>query len=259
MAQDALELVAALRRSHDHLMAIIDRLTDDQVTGRSYCRDWTVAQVLSHLGSGAEMTTGWLDATLAGRPLPGQEASQAIWARWNAKTPQQQRDDCRTADTAAVERYESLSDEQLSSLRIPLFGREFDAAGMLRLRLGEHAIHTWDVEVIADRSALVLADAVGLLVDNLGLLAARTGKPPASPLDLRVVTEAPERRLRLTSGEAVQLGPADRDGDGGELRLPAEALVRLVYGRLDPEHTPEVQLSGTEISLDDLRLVFPGF
>jgi hypothetical protein len=37
--------------------------------------------------------------------------------------------------------------------------------------------------------------------------------------------------------------------------LPAESLVRLVYGRLDPDHTSPVVGPG---SLDDLRPVFPG-
>ena len=40
-----------------------------------------------------------------------------------------------------------------------------------------------------------------------------------------------------------------------DLELPAEALVRLVYGRLDPDHTPAVR-GGAD--LDVLRGVFPG-
>jgi hypothetical protein len=42
-----------------------------------------------------------------------------------------------------------------------------------------------------------------------------------------------------------------------ELRLPAEAFVRLVYGRLDADHTPAVESAGLE--LDELRQVFPGY
>jgi hypothetical protein len=43
--------------------------------------------------------------------------------------------------------------------------------------------------------------------------------------------------------------------DDPDLVLPAEALIRLVYGRLDPEHTPPV---GGTADLDELRRVFPG-
>jgi len=42
-----------------------------------------------------------------------------------------------------------------------------------------------------------------------------------------------------------------------ELRLPAEAFVRLVYGRLGPHHTPPVEAD--VIDLDELRQLFPGF
>jgi hypothetical protein len=45
------------------------------------------------------------------------------------------------------------------------------------------------------------------------------------------------------------------DPPAPDLELPAEAFVRLVYGRLDPAHTPPV--SGTA-DLDELRSVFPG-
>jgi hypothetical protein len=39
--------------------------------------------------------------------------------------------------------------------------------------------------------------------------------------------------------------------------MPAESFIRLVYGRLDAEHTPPSVL-GDEAALDQLRLVFPG-
>ena len=41
------------------------------------------------------------------------------------------------------------------------------------------------------------------------------------------------------------------------LELPAEALVRLAYGRLDDERAPPVAAIG--ITVDDLRSVFRGF
>jgi hypothetical protein len=51
--------------------------------------------------------------------------------------------------------------------------------------------------------------------------------------------------------------PADEAQLAERLTMTAEAFVRLVYGRLDPEHTPEsVDASGTD--LDDLRRAFPG-
>ena len=70
-----------------------------------------------------------------------------------------------------------------------------------------------------------------------------------------VRTTDPARDFSLTTGpDAVALAP----GDGGapDLTLPAEAFIRLVYGRLDPEHTPPFE--GDPALLDSLRSVFPG-
>lgn len=43
------------------------------------------------------------------------------------------------------------------------------------------------------------------------------------------------------------------------LEIPAEALVRLIYGRLDPDHTPTGIQPRPPLETDDLRAVFPGF
>jgi hypothetical protein len=42
-----------------------------------------------------------------------------------------------------------------------------------------------------------------------------------------------------------------------DLSMPAEAFVRLVYGRLDPDHAP-AGVEGDERLLEQLRAVFPG-
>ena len=40
--------------------------------------------------------------------------------------------------------------------------------------------------------------------------------------------------------------------------MPAEALLRLVYGRLDPRHTPPYKATDDAL-LDRLRAIFKGF
>ncbi len=45
--------------------------------------------------------------------------------------------------------------------------------------------------------------------------------------------------------------------DEPDLELPADALIRLVAGRLDPDHTPAGIVGASH--LDELRQVFPGF
>ena len=53
-----------------------------------------------------------------------------------------------------------------------------------------------------------------------------------------VATTDPARHLRVVLGpDQVVVGAADAS-DTADLTLTAEAFVRLVYGRLDPDHTP---------------------
>jgi len=249
--------IEALRRSHDTLRALAEPLDATRLQQRSYASEWSIAQVLSHLGSQAEIFSLFLHAALSGQDPPGQEAFPPIWNEWNAKSPQAQAADALRADEAVTARFESLDDEERDRLRLKLFGMDLDAAGLARMRLGEHAVHTWDIAVTLDPAATVAPDAASLLVDTLGQLAARSAKPGGLQRRLRVSTTSPVRHYMLDIGETVTLTPTDGDDIRPELALPAEALVRLVYGRLDPAHTPPVETRN--VDLDELRQVFPGF
>jgi uncharacterized protein (TIGR03083 family) len=250
--------IGALRHSHDALRANVESLEEDGLRQRSYCSDWSIAQVLSHLGSGAEIFSLFLEAGLAGTEPPGADAFPAIWQAWNERGPQAQATDALAADEALVKRFESLSPAERDALSLQLFGMDLDAAGLARIRLGEHAVHSWDVAVALDPAATVAAEPVSLLIDNVGPLIARAGKPAHSPQTILVTTSDPERHFVLDTGEPVRLEPAGADtGTGPQLRLPAEALLRLVYGRLDSGHAPPVEADG--VDMDDLRRIFPGF
>jgi uncharacterized protein (TIGR03083 family) len=249
--------IGALRHSHDRLQALVEPLDVASLEQQSYASEWSIAQVLSHIGSGAEIFGLFLEAGLAGQDPPGRDAFVPVWNIWNAKDPQAQAADGLRADEATLERFESLDPEQKAGLRVPMFGMDADVTGMARMRVSEHALHTWDVAVALDPSATVAPDAVGLLIDTVGQLAARSAKPDGKQRRLRVSTSDPERHFVLETGEAVSLTESDGEDGLPELRLPAEAFIRLVYGRLGPHHTPPVEADG--VDLDELRLLFPGF
>jgi len=259
LENDPAPFVQALRHSHDSLRALVEPLTDGQLEQRSFCTDWSVAQVLSHLGSQAEGFGLWLDAGLTGQDPPGPEVFPPIWDAWNARTPRAQATDSLQANEALIQRFESLDAGQQERFHLELFGMNLDMAGLARMRLSEHAVHSWDVAVALDPAARVAPEAVGLIVDTLGPLAARSGKPDGTKLRVHVSASDPQRDFTLESGDTVTLAPsvAGEDAELPELRLPAEALVRLVYGRLDPAHTPPVESRG--VDLDELRRLFPGF
>jgi uncharacterized protein (TIGR03083 family) len=253
--------ISALRHSHDRLRAGVQPLGPDQLVQPSYCSDWSIAQVVSHLGSQAEIFGLWLDAGLSGQDPPGREEFPPIWDRWNAKGPKEQVADGLRADQDTAARFESLGADQLARLRLQLFGMDLDAVGLARMRLSEHAMHTWDIAVALDPAAKVAPDAVTLLIDTLGQVAGRSATPDGRRRKVRVLTSEPDRQFTLQTGDAVTLTLSDDEfvPETGlsELRLPAEAFLRLAYGRLDPAHTPPTNSAG--VDLDELRALFPGF
>ena len=259
MDNDPRVLIAVLRDSHDRLASVGEAISEDFLTHISYADAWTVAQVFSHLGSGAEIALMLLEAALGGPPLD-QEAVPPIWDTWNAKTPQQQATDCLPADDTHIKRLEGLTDAELAGISYQVFGMTLDAAGLIGLRLSEHAVHTWDIAVTVDPEAVVAPAAVDLLVPQLGFLAERTGRTEAGPLRVRLRGTHPEVDYLLDVSDKVTLlswptGGADVDG---EIATTTEGLLRLGYGRHDAGHTPPVQVTGPADLLDRTRAVFPG-
>jgi uncharacterized protein (TIGR03083 family) len=256
VATDPVPWMRAWRTSQDILTASVDPLDVDQLEQPSYDSEWSIAQVLSHIGSQAETFGLLLDAGLSGGDPPGQDDFVAIWDRWNNRSPQDRATDALAANRALLGRFESLDHAQRDVFRLKTWGMDLDLAGLLSLRVGELAVHTWDVVVALDPSATVAPDSVELLLGTLHRVAGRA-KPDGKKRRLHVITTHPERHFTLEIGDAVKLVDFEPDDYDAELELPAEAFLRLVYGRLDPAHTPPVQARG--VDLDELRSVFPGF
>jgi hypothetical protein len=172
--------------------------------------------------------------------------------------------DAPVADRALLDRIGALSPDQRERWHLDLFGSEQDLTGLLRMRLGEHAVHTWDLSVMRDRAARLPDTATELLIDVIDQMVSRVGRPGDTSLRVVVATSEPERRFVLTAADgSVELSPlagqTAPEDDGGDptLELPAEAFIRLVYGRLDPEYPSAVVTGG--VGLGDLCALFPGF
>jgi uncharacterized protein (TIGR03083 family) len=254
---DASPWIEALGRSHRNLQELVEPLGPEELQRPSYCRDWSIAQVVSHLGSQAEIFGLYMDAAVRGEEPPSREAFPPIWDAWNSRSPEAQAADGLEADEATLARFASLDPQQRRALRLQVFNMDVDVADLARMRLGEHAVHTWDVAVALDPAAEVAPDAVALLVDTFGQMAAWAGKPDGKVRRLRVVTTDPDRLFVLETAERVKLTATSQREAGDTLTLPAAALIRLVYGRLDPGYTPTVD--SPQVRLDQLRQLFPGF
>jgi uncharacterized protein (TIGR03083 family) len=178
-----------------------------------------------------------------------------VWNTWNAKAPAAQRDDALAADTALLARIEAVTPGEREAFTFGMGPMTFGFGQFVGLRLNEHAFHTWDIEVAADPGATIPRQVAELVVDNLELIARYTGKPTGDTTTIAVATTDPQRSFTVdlkpdsvTFGASTGAVPAD-------VELPAEAFARLVYGRLDPEHTPPGDHGP---ALDTLRRVFPG-
>jgi uncharacterized protein (TIGR03083 family) len=248
----ALEVLDASAR---RLAVLVDGLTPDQLRHQAYPTEWTVADVLSHLGSGAVISKMRLEAMFDGTQV-GNDDAQPIWDEWNAKSPEDKTADFLRADRSLLDALAGLSADDRSNVHLAFGPVEFGFDGFVGLRLNEHALHSWDIAVTFDPAASIPLDAVGIVVDNLSVIAGFVAKPTGAERRILVGTSDPVRRFEIAlTPEAVSFTPGPAGGTA-DLQLPAEGLVRLVYGRLDPDHTPA--FVGQDADLDELRRAFPG-
>src|SRR6202161_645841 len=124
--------ISALRHSHDRLRAAVEPLDVGQLEQLSYASEWSIAQVLSHLGSQAEIFGLFLDAGLSGQDPPGPDAFGPFRGTWKAQEPQAQASDALRADRRTLERFESLDPDEQARLHLHMFGMEFGATGLAR-------------------------------------------------------------------------------------------------------------------------------
>ncbi|MEP6463893.1 MAG: maleylpyruvate isomerase family mycothiol-dependent enzyme [Frankiaceae bacterium] len=254
--------IAALRATHDELAAVVPELTDEQLTGPSGASDWTVAQVLSHLGSGAEIAHAGYRAALDGEPAPGKDFDESVWDRWNAMNPQQQAAGFLEHDGVVLHALEALSAEQRESTTVKLafLPAPLSLASAIGMRLNETTLHSWDIRVALDPYAKLGADAAEVLVDHftggLGFLLGFLGK--ADQLPEAAVIAVAGSDVAIVVGDSVGLS---RSAGEPTARFDAEieAALRLLGGRLKAPYVPPgLQVTGN-VTLADLQRAFPGF
>ncbi len=253
--------ITALRAEHELLAGLIPGLADNQLIGPSGASEWKVADVLSHLGSGAEIMGAGLQATLGQAAAPPADFNQGVWDRWNALPPREQADGFLDRDAALVTALEGLGDDQRESLGFSIgFGPDpLPVASFAGMRLNEMSQHSWDVRVALDPDATIIGDSAEILLEQfaggLGFLLGFVGKPADGE---RIVLGLGASGYTLVIDDAVSLTGAAGDATATFSGAP-EAAVRLIAGRLTPEHTPEGLEVAGNTSLEDLRRIFPGY
>jgi uncharacterized protein (TIGR03083 family) len=249
------EPIAVLRTTVERLRGIVERLSPEQLTARAYPSEWTIADVLSHLGSGAVIFVRRLDDAVHDRATPD-EFPPSVWAEWDAKPPPQQAADALRADRAMLARLDEVLTTDTSNLRVAMGLLSLDLATHIAFRVNEHALHTWDIEVALDERATIPDVETAFVVDHLELIARFTARPDGAARDVAVHTTEPARAFRITStADAVTFASEAISDAAPDVTMPAEAFIRLVYGRLDRSHTPPLAEGAV---VDSLRALYPG-
>jgi uncharacterized protein (TIGR03083 family) len=250
------DAIHALRSSVDRLANLVHSLDETVLVRQAYPKEWTIADVMSHLGSGAVIARRMLQASLE-NVEPPDDFNQAVWDEWNAKSARAKANDAVAADAEMMSALEATHPDDRARFKIAMGPLELDWDAFLGMRLNEHLIHEWDIAVTLDPTVALAADGVDVVVHNLELIARFTSRPQGDPRTIMTSTTEPEGWFVVTI-EPSKVGFTSAEPEGEpDLSMPAESLIRLVYGRLDPDHTPP-SVVGERTLLEQLRAAFPG-
>jgi uncharacterized protein (TIGR03083 family) len=262
-ADDARRVINLLRGEYQRLTAYLDTLGPADWEAPSYCADWRVYQVVSHLGSGPEITRGGLAQALSGGPEYGDAERRAVWASFDALPPGEVYPAYRQTNDAFLDFLNGLDGQQLGA-QVPYFaGGTVPLAVLLAARLSEATLHTWDLLVMRDpRATLTSGNRSDVLEHNKrslgrGLKTERAGQLSGKLVEFQL--SHPSDRLGFAIAEpfgGVQAGPVLNPDLS--VQTTTEAFLRLIWNRLGPPAAPPaLELSRPEWQ-DDLLAAFPG-
>ena len=207
---DARRWISALRGSHERLTAFAAGLDDDGLDTQSICTDWTWPRCWGTSGARRRSDSRLGKPTWRGAYRQAPKTNPPIWDRWNAMPPREAAAVFAVADRRLLEALEGLDADQLDTVRSSLafLPEPIDVASAVGFRLGEHALHSWDVFATFDAGATLAADATELLIDRLPVMVGMIGRftprerPDRGDHDLGRDGD-PARRYALELGDAV--------------------------------------------------------
>ncbi|MET8332040.1 maleylpyruvate isomerase N-terminal domain-containing protein [Streptomyces sp. NPDC005181] len=253
--------LAGLHASSARLQRYVSRLSEQDLSQQSFADNWSIGQVLSHLGSAAEISTMLVERGIAGDATgPVRHELLPVWKRWNALSAPHQREAWQEAAARHLRLLDSLSAADRASVKVPYFAGLLSIPVYAGYRLSEQSVHAWDIEVALDPAAAIPAEEVGLLWERLDLVATRFRDHEAlsrlSPGQLLVELTDQDRTLCLNLAAELHILPCEPADPTGSVSGPAEAVLRLIYCRNRP---PQDSVVAGAATLEDVRSLFPGF
>ena len=210
----------ALRKSSEHLREIVERLDAWQLDQPAYPAQWNIAEVLSHLASARSLpATPTVLAHRHRHARPKFRSRSGTNGMRRPPSPGQRSGSA--ADRKFTNSLASVTDDDRRRFSFEMGPIKEDFAGFTALRLNEHAVHTWDIEVALDPTATLLADATDFVIDRLQLIVGFTGKA-SGERRLSIRTDGPRRDFTVSS---VRTRTARTDGakPGTRSRTPSRS------------------------------------
>lgn len=254
------EIKAAEVQEYERLNAYLRQLDGDGWVEQSYCSDWPVYQVVSHIGSGSRIGQRRLDAWINGTQPMSREDQQAVWALFDSLKPEQMLGEYLKAAGEYMVAERSIPDES-GLTEVEGFRGKQPLYVYQLARLWELTSHSWDVYVARDRHARFAPESVALLAPRLHMLNLPIDKQRAQELgdsgvQFKLSTGGHTYTLDL-SGERPRLQERG-DGAGLVVEGPDEEMCRFLSGRhFVPGSTIELRAAkGSNEDLAKLRRAF---
>ena len=146
------ESLKALHSSVAHLSEVVEKIDPTKYTDSAYPKEWSIADTMSHIGSGAVIMGRSFDDVVSGNEADP-DFNQSVWDEWNAKEPAAQVADALVANEALLDQLQMLDEEGRDKFEYSMGPMKLDFGGFVSLRLQEQVLHTWDVEVTLNGSA----------------------------------------------------------------------------------------------------------
>ena len=231
------QIKAYERREFDRLTRYLEALDRGGWVEQSYCTDWLVYQVVSHIGSGCRIGGMRLRAWVADGPAVTREVMQQVWGFFDGLPPEDMFAAYRDAATEYLA-IESDTPDDAGSKEVDGFAGRRPLSAYQLARTWELACHSWDIYVSRDRSARLDPSAVELLAADLQYINLPLDKDRGAALSVK-----PIRFELRTSNKAYTLDPAaerprvqpaSSSSDGNApltIEGPDEEILRFVSGR----------------------------
>ena len=226
------EIKAVERQEFEKLNNYLKGLDRDGWLETSYCTDWPVLSVVSHVGSASRIGKSRLESWVNGAPAMPREEMLALWAKFDSLTPDNMMHEYMSAVGEYLAAESSIADEE-GAKEVEGFGGKRPIWAYQLGRLWELALHSWDVMVTRDKNAKIAQGAVDLIAPRMNYMGAT--------MDRARISETPHVQFNMqgpnatchvdASGERPRLAPGEDAEATVVIEGPAEEVVRFLAGR----------------------------